>query len=81
MFDTTSLAMSEIPVRFVLFISGILSNSEGISCDAALLGANVYVGSHFDNCNSFRSLSALDPHRLLQRVQNSLARIFANITK
>ena len=49
--------------------------------EAALLAANVLVGSRLDYCNSlFRSLSALDLCRL-QCVQNSLARIMANTSK
>ena len=49
--------------------------------EAALLAANVLVGSRLDYCNSlFRSLSALDLRRL-KCVQNSLARIVANTTK
>ena len=49
--------------------------------EAALLAANVLVGSRLDYCNSlFRSLSALDLCRL-QCVQNSLARIVANTSK
>ena len=49
--------------------------------DAALLAANALVGSHLDYCNSlFRSVSAIDICSL-QCVQNSRARIVANITK
>ena len=45
------------------------------------MAANALVGSRLDYCNSlFRGLSALDL-RKLQCVQNSLARIVANITK
>ena len=49
--------------------------------DAAPLAANALVGSRLDYCNSlFKILSALDP-RMLQYVQNNLARIIANTTK
>ena len=48
---------------------------------AALMAANVLVGSRLDYCNSlFRSLSALDLCKL-QCVQNSLSRIVTNTTK
>ena len=58
-----------------------LHNPNANTGDTALLAANALVDSLFDYCNSlFRSLSALDLHRL-QCVQNSLARIVANITK
>ena len=47
----------------------------------ALMAANVLVCSRLDYCNYlFRSLSALDLHKL-QCVQNSLARIITNTTK
>ena len=76
-----SLVMSGISVRLVLFISGIFSDSEGITCDVDLLTANALVGSHFDYCNSlFRGFSTLDLRRL-QYVQNSHVRIVANVTK
>ena len=49
--------------------------------EAALLAANVLVGSRLDYCNSlFRSLSALDLRRL-QCIQDSLARFVSNTTK
>ena len=52
-----------------------------LTCEAALLAANALVRSRLDYRNSlFRSLSALDLHRL-QCVQNSLARIVVNTTK
>ena len=48
---------------------------------AALMAANILVGSRLDHCNSlFRSLLALDLCKL-QCVQNSLARIVTNTTK
>ena len=72
--------MSGILVK-LLFISGILSNSEAISHDTAPVAANVLVGSHLDYCNSlFRSVSTFDLH-WLQCVQNTLARIVANTSK
>ena len=64
--------MLGIFVRLVLFISGILSDSEGLI---------TVVRSRLDYCNSlFRSLSALNLHRR-QCVQNHLARIVASVTK
>ena len=54
--------------------------TEGMHGDA-VLAAKALVGNCLDYCNSlFRSLSAFHLHRL-QYVQNSLARIVANITK
>ena len=51
---------------FGLFISGILSNSEGTShVNAALSAANALVGSHLDYCNFlFMHLSALDLNKI-----------------
>ena len=71
-----------IPVRHVSFISGILSDSEGVfMLDAALLASNISVASCVNYCNSlFRSTSVLNRHRL-QCVQNSLNRTVANTTK
>ena len=68
---------AETPVRLILFLSG---DSKGMHGDAVLV-AKALVGNCLDYCNSlFRSLSAFHLHRL-QCVQNSLARIVANITK
>ena len=74
--------MSGISVRLVLFIYLDLKRLRGyLTRKAALLAANALVESRLDYCNSlFRSLSALDRHRL-QCVQDSLARIVANTSK
>ena len=69
--------MSGISIRLVLFIFGILSDSEDISRMMLLF----LVRSRLDYYNSlFRSLSALDLNRL-QCAQNSLSRTVANTAK
>ena len=79
--DFSLFPMPRITVRFVLFISGILSDSDGIPGVLLLfLDADPLVGSRLDYCNSlFRSFSALDL-RKLQCVQSSLVKIVASTT-
>ena len=50
--------------------------------DAAVSGANAFVNSRLDYCNSlFRSLSKFNLHFTLQSLQNSAARIVTNLRK
>ena len=81
MFRSTHIFPSRgISVWLVLFISGMLGDSEDMSHLMFFLAENALVGIHLDYFNSlFRSLSSLDL-RKLQCVQNSLVRILANTT-
>ena len=65
-----SFAMSGIPVRLVWFISGILSDWEGISCAMlCFMAVNTLVGTCLDYLDR------------LQCVKNHLARVVANTTR